>query len=72
SISTRSRIAPVQGICRVHTRSASDHGVDGAVEAGNKHLPHVPRRVHSNSTGCCKSDGLTNDGRCAVCVGCSN
>ncbi|CAN0912993.1 hypothetical protein LINGRAPRIM_LOCUS350 [Linum grandiflorum] len=41
-------------------------GVDGAVETGNKHLPHVSRRVHSNSTRCCESDGLGSDRRCIV------
>ncbi|CAN0919909.1 hypothetical protein LINGRAPRIM_LOCUS2824 [Linum grandiflorum] len=57
AISARSWIAPVLGTRRIHSRSASDHGVDGAVETGNQHLRHVPQRVHSNSTGCCKPDG---------------
>ncbi|CAN0925055.1 hypothetical protein LINGRAHAP2_LOCUS34536, partial [Linum grandiflorum] len=62
AISARSQIAPVRGTRRVHTRSASDHGVDGAVETGNKHLPHVPQRVHINSIGCCEPDELTSNG----------
>ncbi|CAN0906602.1 hypothetical protein LINGRAHAP2_LOCUS24353 [Linum grandiflorum] len=51
----------------VHSRSASDHDVDGAVETGNEHLRHVPRRVHSYSIGCYEPDGLTGDRRCVVC-----
>ncbi|CAN0921469.1 hypothetical protein LINGRAHAP2_LOCUS32610 [Linum grandiflorum] len=66
AISTRSRIAPIRGTCRLHSRSASDHGVDGALETINEHLPHVPQRVHNNSTGCCGFDGLTCDGRRVV------
>ncbi|CAN0917154.1 hypothetical protein LINGRAHAP2_LOCUS30112 [Linum grandiflorum] len=67
ALSARSRIAPVRGTCRFHSQSASDHGVDGTLETGNEHLPHVPRRVHNNSTGCCALDGLTSYGRGAVC-----
>ncbi|CAN0840551.1 hypothetical protein LINGRAHAP2_LOCUS2856 [Linum grandiflorum] len=63
----RSRIAPVRETCSLHSRSASDHGVDGALETGNKHFPHVPQRVLSNSTGCCALDGLISYGRRAVC-----
>ncbi|CAN0920390.1 hypothetical protein LINGRAHAP2_LOCUS32021 [Linum grandiflorum] len=48
-------------------RSASDHGVDGALETRNEHLPHVPQRVHNNSRRCCALDGLTSYGRRAVC-----
>ncbi|CAN0903672.1 hypothetical protein LINGRAHAP2_LOCUS22689, partial [Linum grandiflorum] len=42
------------------SRSASDHGADGAVETGNEHLPHVPRRGVNNSTGRCALDGLSS------------
>ncbi|CAN0847872.1 hypothetical protein LINGRAHAP2_LOCUS5218, partial [Linum grandiflorum] len=54
SISARSQTSPVRGTRRVNTRSASDHVVGGAVETGNKHLPHVPRRMHNYTTGCCE------------------
>ncbi|CAN0898486.1 hypothetical protein LINGRAHAP2_LOCUS19725 [Linum grandiflorum] len=67
ALSARSRIAPVRGTCSLHSRSASDHGVDGALETGNEHLPHVPRRVPSNSTGRCTLDELISYGRRAVC-----
>ncbi|CAN0928453.1 hypothetical protein LINGRAHAP2_LOCUS36502 [Linum grandiflorum] len=50
ALSARSRIAPVRGTCSLHSRSASDHDVDGALETKNEHLPHVPRRVLNNST----------------------
>ncbi|CAN0899208.1 hypothetical protein LINGRAHAP2_LOCUS20140, partial [Linum grandiflorum] len=60
--STRSQIAPARGICSLHSRSASDHDIDGALETGNEHLLHVSRRVHNNSTGCCTLDGLTSYG----------
>ncbi|CAN0904199.1 hypothetical protein LINGRAHAP2_LOCUS22958, partial [Linum grandiflorum] len=49
-----------------HSRSASDHGADGAVETGNEHLPHVPRRGVNNSTGRCALDGLISFRRRAV------
>ncbi|CAN0875069.1 Protein MAIN-LIKE 2, partial [Linum grandiflorum] len=45
ALSARSRIAPVRETCSLHSQSASDHGVDGALETGNEHLPHVPQRV---------------------------
>ncbi|CAN0884055.1 hypothetical protein LINGRAHAP2_LOCUS14727, partial [Linum grandiflorum] len=67
ALSARSRISPVRGTCGLHSRSASDHGVDGALEIENEHLPHVPQRVHNNSTRCCALDGLTSYGRRAVC-----
>ncbi|CAN0920317.1 hypothetical protein LINGRAHAP2_LOCUS31976 [Linum grandiflorum] len=51
ALSARSRIAPVRGTCILHSRSAYNHGVDGVLETGNEHLPHVPQRVHNNSTG---------------------
>ncbi|CAN0875167.1 hypothetical protein LINGRAHAP2_LOCUS10677, partial [Linum grandiflorum] len=66
ALSARSQIAPIRGTCSIHSRSASDHGVDGALETGNKHLPHVPLRVLNNSTGCCALDGLTSYGRRVV------
>ncbi|CAN0925599.1 Protein MAIN-LIKE 2, partial [Linum grandiflorum] len=61
--SARSRIAPVRGTCSLHSRSVSDHGVDGALETGNEHLPHVPLIVLTNSSGCCALDGLISYGR---------
>ncbi|CAN0881573.1 hypothetical protein LINGRAHAP2_LOCUS14318 [Linum grandiflorum] len=61
--------APVRGTCSIHSRSASDHGVDGAVETGNEHLPHVPRRGVNNSTGRCALDGLINVSGDALYVG---
>ncbi|CAN0876264.1 hypothetical protein LINGRAHAP2_LOCUS11205, partial [Linum grandiflorum] len=67
ALSARSRIAPVRGTCSLHSRSASDHGVDGALETGNEHLPHVPRRELTNSIGRCALDGLISYGRRAVC-----
>ncbi|CAN0881197.1 hypothetical protein LINGRAHAP2_LOCUS14099, partial [Linum grandiflorum] len=67
ALSVRSRIVLVRGTCSLHSRSASDHGVDGALETGNEHLLHVPRRVLTNSTGCCALDGLISYGRRAVC-----
>ncbi|CAN0828968.1 hypothetical protein LINGRAHAP2_LOCUS1019 [Linum grandiflorum] len=60
ALSVRSLIAPVRETCSIHSRSASDHGADGAVEAGNEHLPHVPRRGVNNSTGRCALDGLSS------------
>ncbi|CAN0903301.1 hypothetical protein LINGRAHAP2_LOCUS22482 [Linum grandiflorum] len=63
----RSRIAPVLGTCSLHSRSAYDHDVDGALETGNEHLPHVPRRVLTNSIGRCALDGLISYGRRVVC-----
>ncbi|CAN0856950.1 hypothetical protein LINGRAHAP2_LOCUS6615 [Linum grandiflorum] len=63
ALSARSRIAPVREPCSIHSRSASDHGVDGALETGNEHLPHVPRRVHTNSTGRCALDERISYGR---------
>ncbi|CAN0862980.1 Protein MAIN-LIKE 2 [Linum grandiflorum] len=44
ALSARSRITPVRGTCSIHSLSASYHDVDGALETGNEHLPHVPRR----------------------------
>ncbi|CAN0861992.1 hypothetical protein LINGRAHAP2_LOCUS8361, partial [Linum grandiflorum] len=67
ALSVRSRIAPVRGTCSLHSQSASDHGVDGALETGNEHLAHVPRRVLNNSIGCCTLDGLISYGRRVVC-----
>ncbi|CAN1223226.1 hypothetical protein LINGRAPRIM_LOCUS741, partial [Linum grandiflorum] len=67
ALSARSRIAPVRKTCSIHSRSASDHSVDGALETGNEHLPHVPRRGLTNSTGRCALDGLISYGRRAVC-----
>ncbi|CAN0917697.1 hypothetical protein LINGRAHAP2_LOCUS30462 [Linum grandiflorum] len=67
ALSARSRIAPVRGTSSIHSRSASDHGVDGALETGNEHLPHVPRRGVNNFTGRCALDRLTIYGRHAVC-----
>ncbi|CAN0843560.1 hypothetical protein LINGRAHAP2_LOCUS3910 [Linum grandiflorum] len=67
ALSARSRIAPVRGTCSIHSRSASDHGVDGALETGNEHLPHVPQRGVNNSTRRCALDGLTSYGRRDVC-----
>ncbi|CAN0920723.1 hypothetical protein LINGRAHAP2_LOCUS32206 [Linum grandiflorum] len=66
ALSARSWIAPVRGTCSIHSRSASDHGADGAVETGNEHLPHVPRRGVNNSTGRCAHDGLISFRRRAV------
>ncbi|CAN0881261.1 Protein MAIN-LIKE 2 [Linum grandiflorum] len=66
ALSARSRIAPVRGTCSIHSRSASDHGADGAVETGNEHLPHVPRRGVNNSTGRCALDRLISFRRRAV------
>ncbi|CAN0873271.1 hypothetical protein LINGRAHAP2_LOCUS10334, partial [Linum grandiflorum] len=66
ALSERSRIAPVRGTCSIHSRSASDHGADGAVETGNEHLPHVPQRGVNNSTGRCALDGLISFMRRAV------
>ncbi|CAN0826602.1 hypothetical protein LINGRAPRIM_LOCUS2310, partial [Linum grandiflorum] len=64
---SRSRSCSVRGTRGVHTRSPSDHGIGGAVETGNKQLPHVPRRVYNNSSGCCKPERLGSDGRRGVC-----
>ncbi|CAN0918006.1 hypothetical protein LINGRAHAP2_LOCUS30613 [Linum grandiflorum] len=66
ALSARSRIAPVRGTCSIHSRSASDHGADGAVETGNEHLPHVPRRGVNHSTGRCALDGVISFRRRAV------
>ncbi|CAN0919662.1 hypothetical protein LINGRAHAP2_LOCUS31581, partial [Linum grandiflorum] len=66
ALSARSWIAPVRGTCRLHTRSTSDHGVDGALETGNEHLPHVSQRVHNNLTRCFTLHGLTSYGRRAA------
>ncbi|CAN0857306.1 hypothetical protein LINGRAHAP2_LOCUS6708 [Linum grandiflorum] len=66
ALSARSRIAPARETCSIHSRSASDHGVDGALETGNEHLPHVPRRGVNNSTGRCALDGLMSFRRRAV------
>ncbi|CAN0866460.1 hypothetical protein LINGRAHAP2_LOCUS9289 [Linum grandiflorum] len=67
ALSARSRIAPVRGTCSLHSRSASDHSVDGALETGNEHLSHVPQRVLNNSTGCCALEKLISYGRRVVC-----
>ncbi|CAN0924841.1 hypothetical protein LINGRAHAP2_LOCUS34418, partial [Linum grandiflorum] len=67
ALSARSRIAPVRGTRGAHSLSASDHGVDGVVETGNQHLPHVPQRAHNDAIGCCEPARLTSDGRSAVC-----
>ncbi|CAN0919827.1 hypothetical protein LINGRAHAP2_LOCUS31682, partial [Linum grandiflorum] len=58
----RNQIAPVRGTCSLHSRSASDHGVDIALETGNEHLPHVPRIVLTNSTERRALDGLISYG----------
>ncbi|CAN0916228.1 hypothetical protein LINGRAHAP2_LOCUS29603, partial [Linum grandiflorum] len=67
SLSARSRIAPVRGTCSLHSRSASDRDIYGALESENEHIPHVPQRVLSNSIGCCALDGLISYGRRTVC-----
>ncbi|CAN0873055.1 hypothetical protein LINGRAHAP2_LOCUS10276, partial [Linum grandiflorum] len=64
--SARSRIAPVRGTCSIHSRSASDHSIDGELKTGNEHLPHVPQRGLTNSTGRCALDGLISYGRRVV------
>ncbi|CAN0904872.1 hypothetical protein LINGRAHAP2_LOCUS23349, partial [Linum grandiflorum] len=67
ALSARSRIASVRGTFSIHSRSAFDHGVNGALETENEHLPRVPRRGLTNSIGRCALDGLINYRRRAVC-----